>query len=101
MIFTSYWFIYFRYSYSGPGSVSVKETNNCDIGTSGISSFKSDPVGESKFVANHPCLINSIYQIPWYSRSRTSIELVSTAGMRILRLSDPVIAGSVEYGVIF
>ena len=81
--------------------MSVEETNTCDIGTSGISSFKSDPVGESKFVANHPCLINSIYQIPWYSRSRTSIELVSTAGMRILRLSDPVMAGSVEYGVIF
>jgi len=83
----------YRYSYSGPGSVSVKETNNCDIGTSGISSFKSDPVGAAKFVAKHPCLLNSIYQIPQSSRAQSSIDLVSTAGMRIIRLADPIIAG--------
>jgi len=83
----------YRYSYSGPGSVAVQEINNCDIGTSGISSFKSDPVGAAKFVAKHPCLLDSIYQIPHSSRALSKIDLVSTAGMRIIRLSDPVIAG--------
>ena len=80
--------------------MSVKETNNCDIGTSGISSFKSDPVGAAKFVAKHPCLLNSIYQIPQSSTAQSSIDLVSTAGMRIIRLADPIIAGRVNYGVI-
>jgi len=79
-----------RYSYTDPDTpVKVRETHYCEVGETGISSFKDDPSSSASFLSSHPCLVSSIARIPPSSRYYSSIELGSTAGMRVLNLSSP------------
>jgi len=83
----------YKYSYSEHGIVNATETHHCELkDLIGISSFKNDPAGAAKFVTSDPCVLNSVKRIPPEDRKFSSIELVSTAGMRVIRLSDPEVA---------
>jgi len=80
----------YRYSYSGPaGTVSVTETNFCELGQTGISSFKADPGAAARFISSHSCVLSSIAKVPPISRPLSTLLLGSTAGMRVLKLSIP------------
>jgi len=80
----------YRYSYTEPDSpVSVSESHFCDLGQTGISSFKEDPASASSFISTHPCVRSSIERVPSVSRPFSNILLGSTAGMRVLNLSVP------------
>jgi len=80
----------YRYSYSEPDTpVKVRESHYCEVGETGISSFKDDPSSSASFLSSHPCLVSSIARIPPSSRPFSSIVLGSTAGMRVLNLSTP------------
>jgi len=80
----------YRYSYIEPDiPVSVSESHFCELGQTGISSFKEDPSSASTFISNHPCVRSSIERVPRLSRPYSSILLGSTAGMRVLNLSIP------------
>jgi len=80
----------YRYSYPEPAApVMVKETKFCELGQTGISSFRNNPQKASKFISTHPCVLSSIAAIPSASRPLSSVLLGSTAGMRVLNLSIP------------
>ena len=87
-----FYFSYFRYYSTGPGHVEVTETNFCDIGLTGISTFKEDPEKAAEFLKDDPCLTDSISNIPEDYRANSSLELCATAGMRVIRLADPGVA---------
>jgi len=81
----------YRYSYTEPNlSVKVRESDRCEVGTTGISSFKDNPSSAASFLLSHPCLVSNIARVPPSSRPFSSIVLGSTAGMRLLNLSFPV-----------
>ena len=69
----------------------VTETNFCDIGLTGISAFQENPAEAAEFVKD-PCLRDSISKIPEVYLANSSLELCSTAGMRVMRLADPAVA---------
>jgi len=81
----------YRYSYTehADRGVNVTETNYCDLGQTGISSFKANPMGASQFISSHPCVLSSISKVPPTSRPVSSLLLGSTAGMRVLDLASP------------
>jgi len=80
----------YRYSYTEPGeAVEVTETNFCELGHVGISSFKSDPMSAAQFIASNECVLNSISSVPSTSTQLSSVLLGSTAGMRVLSLATP------------
>ena len=87
-----FYFSHFRYYSTGPGHVEVTETNFCDIGLTGISTFKEDPEKAAEFLKDDPCLTDSISNIPEDYRANSSLELCATAGMRVIRLADPGVA---------
>ena len=76
--------------------MNATETYSCELeGLIGISSFKDDPAGAAKYVTSDPCLLDSVKRIPAEDRKFSSLELVSTAGMRVVRLSDPEVASQI------
>jgi len=80
----------YRYSYPEPaGPVRVTESNFCELGQTGISSFKADPQGAARFISSSNCVLSSISGIPPASRPLSSVLLGSTAGMRVLNLAIP------------
>jgi len=80
----------YKYSYTEPDiPVMVSESHYCELGQTGISSFKEDPSSAASFISSHPCLLSSIARVPPSSRPFSSILLGSTAGMRVLNLSIP------------
>ena len=70
-------------------SVKVRESDHCEIGQTGISSFKDNPSSVASFLLSHPCLVSNIARVPSSSRPFSRIVLGSTAGMRLLNLSNP------------
>merc|ERR1719312_766200 len=82
----------YRYYSTGPGHVEVTETNFCDIGLTGISTFKQNPEKAAEFLKDDPCLNDSISKIPEAYLANSSLELCATAGMRVIRLADPDVA---------
>jgi len=86
----------YRYSYTEPGeAVEVTETNFCELGHVGISSFKSDPMSAAQFIASNDCVLSSISSVPATSTHVSSILLGSTAGMRVLSLATPKTANQI------
>jgi len=80
----------YKYSYTEPDiPVRVRESHYCELGQTGISSFKEDPSSAASFISSHPCVLSSIARVPPSSRPFSSILLGSTAGMRVLNLSIP------------
>lgn len=82
-----------RYSYNELASnVTVSETHSCELGQTGISSFRDSPVKAAEWLATSQCVLGSVARIPAQDRPWSRIELCSTAGMRVIRLSQPEVA---------
>merc|ERR1719187_2265574 len=76
----------YRYSLAEPDRVSVTETHFCELGETGISSFQDNPREAARFVSSSSCVRDP------EERSQSRLELLSTAGMRVLRLKSPAVA---------
>ena len=85
----------FRYSYSEPSSVDVNETYFCDLDSTGISDYQDNPGEAAKMVSGSDCVLSSLEKIPEEMRDQSRLELLSTAGMRILRLKAPAVAAQI------
>ena len=81
-----------RYSFTEPDNVTVTETHFCELGETGISSFQDNPREAARFVSSSSCVRDSVERIPAERRSQSRLELLSTAGMRVLRLKSPAVA---------
>ena len=84
--------VWCRYSFPEPGNVIVTETHDCELGQTGISSFQDNPREAARFVSESACVRDSVERIPEDKRSLSRLELLSTAGMRVLRLKSPAVA---------
>jgi len=97
----------YRYYFPEPGKpLEVIETNFCELGQTGISDFVKNPSGAARFISTDPCVLSSIAAIPEESKNVSTLLLGSTAGMRVLKLSKPLIARQIldnlsnELGVV-
>lgn len=82
----------YRYSFTEPANVSVRETHFCELGEVGISSFQDNPRQAARFVSDSGCVRDSVDRIPQDRRPLSRLELLSTAGMRVVRLKSPAVA---------
>jgi len=82
----------YRASWSSQGQLNVTETHFCELGQTGISSFVHSPAGAAQFVSESDCVQESVKRVPRAVVPHSSLMLGSTAGMRLLQLSQPAIA---------
>ena len=73
----------------------VNETYSCDLDESGISDYQDNPEEAAKVVAGSECVLTSLEKIPEELRAQSSLELLSTAGMRMVRLKAPAVAAQI------
>ena len=84
-----------RYSYTEPSSVDVNETFSCDLNSTGISDYQDNPEEAAKNLSLSDCLVTSLEKIPEEMRAQSRLELLSTAGMRMVRLKAPAVAAQI------
>jgi len=82
----------YRASRSNQGQLNATETHFCELGQTGISSFVHSPAEAARFVSESDCVQESVKLVPRAVLPHSSLVLGSTAGMRLLRLSQPAIA---------
>ena len=73
----------------------VNETYFCDLDEAGISDYQDNPEEAAKMVSGSDCVLSSLEKIPEELRNQSRLELLSTAGMRMLRLKAPGVAGQI------
>ena len=73
----------------------VDETDSCDLNSTGISDYQHNPEEAARMLSRSDCLVTSLMKIPEEMRAQSSLELLSTAGMRMVRLKAPAVAAQI------